>query len=273
MTGILSTFLTHDRGRPLTFGIIADRRRERFDPRTMDLRDLALLAGQNADACAYGKVVVISRQGIFTFQATPDGGTAPVFCGNSTAAAIGCLGSGMQRASVYGVADTPYEITARIDGCAINQTWIVPAASPQESTWRGCRVVFLPALNDYALVCGDLPAGIDPEAARCELLGADPACKLAIISGVGPDAIVEFHNSNGRHGGAPQTGLATIALAMRTVPWLENYFTDGFVTYPSQAGRRRARLPVTLPAAAGTISVEMPTVAVELVPLAMERVA
>ena len=88
-----------------------------------------------------------------------------------------------------------------------------------------------------------------------------------------PDAVVEFHNSNGRHGGAPQTGLATIALATRSVPWLKDLFADGFVTYPSQAGPRQAGLPATSPAAGGRIAVEMPTVAVELVPLAMERVA
>lgn len=273
MTGIVSTFLTHDGGRPLTFGVIADRRHEHVDPRTMDLRDMALLAGRNADACAYGKVVVIGRRGIFTFQATPDGGTAPVFCGNSTAAAIGCVGGGAQRTKVHGVANSPYEVSARIDGGAIAQTWMVPAAAPEERVWRGCRVVFLPALNDYALVFGDLPAGVSPEAARRELLGADPACKLAIVGGSGPDAVVEFHNSNGRHGGAPQTGLATIALATRSVPWLEGFFATGVVTYPSQTGPRQARLPVTSPAAGGRIAVEMPTVSVDLVPLAMERVA
>lgn len=239
----------------------------------MDLRDLALLAGRNAASCAYGKVVVIGRHGISTFQATPDGATAPVFCGNSTAAAIGYLGGGKHRTMVYGVADGPYEVSARIYGATIAQIWLVPAASPEERSWRGCRVVFLPALNDYALVFGELPAGVSPEAARCELLGPDPACKLAIVSGSGPDAVVEFHNSNGRHGGAPQTGLATIALATRSVPWLKDLFADGFVTYPSQAGPRQAGLPATSPAAGGRIAVEMPTVAVELVPLAMERVA
>lgn len=273
MTGIVSTFLTHDGGRPLTSGLIADRRHEHVDPRIMDLRDLALLAGRNADACAFGKVVVVGRHGISTFQATPDGGTAPVFCGNSTAAAIGCLGGVKHRTMVYGVADCPYEVSARIDGGAISQTWMVPAASPEERVWRGSRVVFLPALNDYALVFGELPAGVTPEAARRELLGADPACKLAIVSGSGSGAVVEFHNSNGRHGGVPQTGLATIALATRSVPWLEDYFADGFITYPSQAGQRRARLPDTSAAAGGRIAVEMPTVSVQLDPIAMERVA
>lgn len=273
MTGIVSTFLTHDGGRPLTFGVIADRRHEHVDPGAMDLHDLALLAGRNADACAYGKVVVIGRHGISTFQATPDGGTAPVFCGNSTAAAIGCLRGGRHRTMVHGVADSPYEVSARIDGGAIAQTWMVPAATPRERIWHGCRVLFLPALNDYALVFGDLPTGTSPEAARRALLGADPACKLAIVTGSGPDAVVEFHNSNGRHGGAPQTGLATIALAARSVPWLETFFAGGFVTYPSLAGPRRARLPATSPAAGGRIAVEMPTVSVDLVPVAMERVA
>ncbi len=98
----------------------------------MDLRDLALLAGRNAASCAYGKVVVIGRHGISTFQATPDGATAPVFCGNSTAAAIGYLGGGKHRTMVYGVADGPYEVSARIDGATIAQIWLVPAASPEE---------------------------------------------------------------------------------------------------------------------------------------------
>ena len=237
----------------------------------MDLRGLARLAAANADACAYGKVVVIGRHGISTFQATPDGATAPVFCGNSTAAAIGCLGgAGSLRTRVYGVAVEPYEVDARLDGHAIAQTWTVPAAAPREQAWNGCRVVFLPALNDYALVFGDLPDGIAPEAARRALLGADPACKLAVF---GSDGLVTFHNSNGRHGGAPQTGLATIALATRSVPWLAEVFAAGFVSYPTASGIRRARLPATHAGIGGRIAVDMPTVSVDLAPVAMERVA
>jgi hypothetical protein len=274
LTATISSFLTHDGGRPLTCGIIADHRREDVDPRTMDLRELALLAGRNADACAYGKVVVIGRHGVFTFQATPDGATAPVFCGNSTAAALGSLGAvGSIRTQVHGAAGQPYEVSARVDGGAIAQTWKVPAATPDERAWRGCRVLFLPALNDYALVFGDLPAGTSPEDARRELLGGDPACKLAIVGGGAGDATVTFYNSNGRHGGAPQTGLATIALATRSVPWLADFFPDGVVTYPAAGGPRQAALPATAPAGHGTIAVDMPTVAVDLAPLGMERVA
>ncbi|MEN3973786.1 hypothetical protein [Emcibacter sp. SYSU 3D8] len=270
---MVSTFLTHDSGRPLTAGIIADRRHT-STPDPMDIHSLAQLARPDADACAYGKLVMLDRFGIWTFQATSGGTAARVFCGNSTAAAIASLGgSGIVRTKVHGAAALPCDVAAQIDGAAVSQTWHVPATTPEERSWHGRRVVLVPALNDYALVFGGLPAGLRPESARRELLGDDPACKLAIISGRHGDAIVEFHNANGQHGGAPQTGLATIALAARWVPWLEDCFADGMLSYPTRAGIRRARLPSTTTDTGGRIAVAMPTVSVELKPLIMEQVA
>ncbi|MGE0668971.1 MAG: hypothetical protein AB7O49_20660 [Sphingomonadales bacterium] len=273
MTVRAFNFLTHDGGRPLTCGVIADRRREPVNGAPLDLDGLARLTAAIPGACAYGKVVVIDRHAISTFQATAEGTAAPVFCGNSTAAAIGCMGgSGDLRTRVHGVAGHPYQVHARIDGAVVAQTWLLPAATPRERDWRGRRVVFLPALNDYALVFEGLPEHISPEAARQELLGADPACKLAVV-GAGPEPAVAFYNSNGRHGGAPQTGLATIALAARTVPWLAELFAGGAVSYETADGVRLAALPATSISPGGQVAVELPTVSVDIAPVAMEKVA
>ncbi len=270
MTGPFFTFLTHDGGRPLTRGVVIDRRHEPLDARPIDMRGAALMAAGAVDACAYGKVVVLDQQGISTFQATAEGATAPVFCGNSTAAAIVCLGAADSlRIKLHGVASAPYDVDARITGPLVSQTWMVPPAMAREREWNGLRAVFLPALNDYAIVFGELPDDMPPETARRELLGVDPACKLAVVSHHG---MVSFYNSNGRHGGAPQTGLATIALAKHSVPWLAEIFVEGFVSHRTAAGVLRARLPTTV-RVGDRIAVEMPSVSVDIAPVAMERVA
>jgi hypothetical protein len=253
----------------LTAGVLADLQHHNFDLQTADLPALAKAAVGIPGACAYGKIVVLAKDGIFTFQATTAGDTVPAFCGNSTAAAVSYLGGKAPiRATVHGTAS--YEVSARTRFGVVAQEWLVPAQAVAQRTWRGRQVLLLPTLNDYALVLGELPQGVCPEAVRRELLGA--AGKLAVI-GTGRNPIVEFYNSNGKHGGAPQTGLASIALAARALPWLNASFPDGQLTYLTEDGPRRAPLTAVSESACGRISITMPAVSVSLNPPAMKMVA
>ena len=257
----------------MTYGIVADRRDAVADMTAQEFRDLALGANRDASACAYGKVAIIGPGGISTFQTNVKGDVSPVFCGNSTAAAIGRLGvAGDMVTKVHGVALEPYEVAAHADGDRVTQTWMVPPAPVEERSWRGRTVLLIRALNDYAILLGPLPSGISPEAARRELLGPDHASKLAVIDAAAEIPVVAFYNSNGKHGGAPQTGVATIALAARSVPWLDRLFADGSLTYSMQDGARTCPLPA-MSAAGDRLAVVMPCVAVSLIPLALERVA
>lgn len=267
-------FLTRNDGNPLTFGILVDGRQNGMDLGPAQFRELAAMANSNPGACAFGKIVVLGHDGIFTYQATPSGEVVAVFCGNSTAAAIGYLGvDGAISTKVHGAAGACYDVSAKIDGDAVAQSWVVPSGAVEERSWRGCRVLFLRTMNDYAIVLGALPSNVDPDVARHELLGATHAGKLAVVGGSGAGSVVEFYNSNGRHGAVPQTGIASIALAARAIPWLGDFFPDDHLTYLTGGGPMRARLPEIADTPGGEFSIALPRITVSLTPLAMELVA
>jgi hypothetical protein len=231
------------------------------------------MASRDVGACAYGKIVVIEDHGIRTYQASAGGEAVPVFCGNSTAAALACLGDGDIRTSVHGPTAAPYAVAARIDGDTVAQSWTIPPWRVEQRSWRGCVVLLLACLNRYAIVLGRLPDGEDPEAARRELLGATPAGKLAVIVAGEAEPIVEFYNSNGRHGGAPLTGVLTLALAAHSLPWLSRHFPDGWLAYGDAEARRRIRLPRVAPGACGRAAIDMPQISVRFAPLLAELAA
>lgn len=267
-------FLTQDEGKPRTYGVVVDRRQQDGAHATLDLNDLAMLANDHPGVCAFGKVAVLARDGIHTFQLGRQGENSGVFCGNSTAAALACLHTGEDlRSAVFGMADAPYEVSARMVGGAIAQTWILPACPIEERDWRGRRAVALRALNNYVMVLGDLPQGICPEAARHELLGPGVGGKLAVIADEADAATVHFYNSNGRHGAVPQTGIASIALAAREIGWLGDRFADGFLTYITDGKTQRAALPPVTNGQDGRLQLRMPEIEVVLSPLAQELAA
>jgi len=274
LAGRICTFLTHERGDPLTFGLIADRREADPDSRDAMLRDMAVGAAQNPGACAYGKIVLIEPQGICTFQATTGGDVVPAFCGNSTAAALSLLGDGCEKsARVYGTAPMPYDITASVTGEEVMQCWTVPPTSTEERVWRGLPVLLTSILNDYAIVIGRLPLDVSAGMAREELLGAGTAGKLAVVRESESGTIVEFYNTNGRHGAVPQTGAATISLAIRSKPWLGDHFSNGRVTYLTANGRRTTDLPVVSETRCGRLAIALPTISVRLDPMKVQLVA
>ncbi len=267
-------FLTHEGGQPLTFGLIVDRRADSSAIAAQGLGELADSANRHPDACAFGKIAVLTREGIFTFQALSEGETVPVFCGNSTAAAIKCLSDSSEiHAALHGMAGISYRARARIEGNTVTQTWTLPREAAEKLEWRGCRVLRLRTLNDYAIVLGRLPEGVDPNAARIELLGPCAAGKLAIVDLSVDGPIVEFHNSNGMHGAVPQTGLATIALAARSTGWLRDIFSNGRIRYRTRTGPRQMSMPGIAQDASGGLALSMRGIAVSLTPLITELAA
>jgi hypothetical protein len=264
----LHSFLTHCGGTPRTYGLVVDRRWECSEQAIRGLGELGGLANDHPGACAFGKIVVLAAEGVLTFQATAAGKVWPAFCGNSTAAAIACLGGRRHRQiTLHGVGSGPYKVSARLAGNAILQTWFLPPSNISERRWRGRAVAFLQALNSYAIVRGDLPDGMSPEAARRELLGPCDNGKLAVISSSGEGTIVRFYNSNGRHGAVPQTGVASIALAARSFGWLGECFADGHIRYANGDDIRRERLPLVAEGRSGSLSVTLAAIEVRLSPL------
>ena len=121
-------FLTQDEGKPRTYGVVVDQRQQEGGRTTFDLKDLANLANDHPGVCAFGKVAVLTREGIHTFQVGLQGENSGVFCGNSTAAALACLNNGGElRSALFGMAQAPYEVSAQMIDGAIAQTWTLPA--------------------------------------------------------------------------------------------------------------------------------------------------
>lgn len=251
MAHIQASFTTFVGERPHTRGVVIDRR----NAAELQPPEFAALAGaaHRPEAIAFGKIAVVRGDGIAVVQTNLSGASAPVFCGNATAAALSFLcKDGSYRSNVV-AGDKTYEVRARINARGVTQTWMLPRTRVIERSWRERRVLLVDALNPYALIIGTLPDGIAPEAARHELLGDTLAAKLAVIT----QHTIEFYNTNGRHGAAPQTGIASMALAARLVPW----FAEQMLGMPS--------LPAITEMKDGRLAIAMPSVMVELKSLAL----
>ena len=253
---IQACFTTFVGDRPHTCGVVLDRREAVHTISQAELNAFAA-AAHRPDARAFGKIAVLRQDGIAVYQAGPTDSTAPVFCGNATAAALRFMRDNGSLSSTIVGAGANHEARARVSASSVAQSWLVPVPVVEERIWRDQRVLLLDTLNSYALIVGRLPEGVDADAARHDLVGAGLATKLAVIS----PHMIEFYNANGRHGAAPQTGLATMALAARAVPW----FAELLLGMPS--------LPPITQTKDGRLAIEMPAVTVELRELALPQAA
>jgi hypothetical protein len=262
-------FLTFEAGSPRTSGLVVDRRGREARLSDEDICKFCAAVDVRSGVSAFGKVALLTDNGIETFQVTAQGGLTPVFCGNSTAAVISHIGLDLPKPlSVRGPACEPYEVTARIADGAVLQTWAVLDSVPTELVWNGRRAVLLHCLNDYAIIEGPLPERYTPEQARRELLGPGAGGKLAVVHGSQSRPEVEFHNSNGRHGAAPQTGLASIALAARRSSWLADCFSGGMISFRAHGEQQHAALPAIVTLPSGQLQFDMSAIQVALSPVA-----
>lgn len=267
LTDTIHQFLTFENSSPRTSGLVVDRRGRDKRLTEEDVQILRMAADGGQSVCAFGKIALLTEDGIETFQVTGEGKLTAAFCGNSTAAAIAYSGGLPGTVCVKGPSCEPYEVTARIADGAVHQTWLVPDSPAMNLVWNGCRTILLNCLNDYAIIEGSLPERITPEQARRELFGDQTGAKVAIVQGAQSRPEVEFYNSNGRHGAAPQTGLASIALAARHGGWLADRFSSGMVSFQADGETRCVALPTIFEKSTQRLLFEMSPIRVTLSPV------
>jgi hypothetical protein len=95
--------------------------------------------------------------------------------------------------------------------------------------WRALRV--RGPLNHYLVI--DAPADYDPRPTLAAALGDDSlAARAAVITRGAGSSRVRFYSVERAHGGAPQTGLVTLALAARQVRWVRDVLAGSAVEHP-----------------------------------------
>ena len=256
-------FQTCSGGTPRTCGVILKANETNF-PIHGDLAWAKHWAHHNPGAAAGGKIVLLGpNNDLRVFQSDRRGPIKSVWCGNATAAAV--LYSGTSCFTVHGPNEKGYEIKAVTNGLTVAQYWIVDETDVKSIRWRDMRVVLLDSLNKYAIIEGPL-VDAEPEEARRELVGEGPDAKLAVLSPGSDVAEACFYNAGGLHGAAPQTGLASLAIAASR-SWLGELIPDLRVVYYTKNKRIYEKLPSIDSAGHKLLRIGMPDVQVELSPV------
>jgi hypothetical protein len=224
---------------------------------------LAPLAYHNPAATAAGKVAAIVGREVQVFQVQPGRRAACAWCGNAIAAAAQNLGRNHITFSALGPGGARAEVEALVAGFQVHQAWTMPPARARDVSAWGMQAAMIAALNDYAIVLGPLPAPEEADLLRQRLAGKSVAAKLVVVTPAEAAPLVTFYNANGRHGAAPLTGLATLALATRDLPWLRAAIGDGHVIYETRAGLRLEPLPLIDEVAGGRVQFSLPPVSVQ----------
>jgi len=252
-----------------TCGVVVGRPgRRAIDLHGLDLNLLTAAAAGSPDAAAKGKLVLLGDNGVAVFQTKPGARPELAWCGNGSAAVALVLGRGRADFDAFGPEGKVIRVAQTLAGASVQQAWTLRDFSMVEVGWLGRPAVRCSGLNTYAVVVGPLPAGVTPDEARRAIAGPGLGAKLVVVM---PSATgvphVAFHNAHGRHGAAPTTGVATLAILARRSPLVGGVISGGAVTYDTKAGTTEAPLPDILIEPAGTISVVMPSVDVQLSPL------
>lgn len=266
-------FQTVVAGVPRTSGVLINLLDFDVDPPIvkggMHLLGLALPDLQLAHTAAYGKLAVLTKRYIAVFQEATGEAPVPVWCGNATAAGLltKYRQDGHKRTvcmQVHGRSAT-LRVKGRVEDDQVEQDWLVQTPVVSEFNWRGKRGARIDALNPYAFIEGPLPPQLTGEQARRELVGDGLDAKLAIINPVTTVPAVTFFNSNGQHGAAPQTGLASMAITALYVEWFARLIESG-IEFQTRVGPRIERLPKVRLEGKGSVSVQMPATRVVMHP-------
>lgn len=263
---VVNLFQTVVAGEPRTCGVLCTATSTACAAAT-PYEVLAPLAHHNPASAAGGKVAVLVGREVQVFQVQRDRPAARAWCGNAVAAAAMSFGRQHINLMVLGPNETMAEVEARVSGAKVRQTWTLPVSEARDLRWRGTRAAVITALNDYAIVLGPIAGAEDAELLRRRMAGDGLTAKLVVVTPGEGATFVEFFNSNGRHGAIPLTGLATLALAERDLPWLREALGAGRVAYRTPGGVRVETLPAIEPVAAGRVRFALPGVEVRTFPL------
>lgn len=273
LDGLRRPFLFHtgQRGALRTFGVLLYQPRHSADDLpAADVAFYARAALARPDAAARGKVAVLAADGLLVLQADAHGGLRPALCGNATAAAVLMLPQ--PRGQLTLIAPNGSRCIAEFSrsGGFVTQNWLIAAPTVAAFTWRGRTCVRIEGLNSYVVVTGDLPDDLPPEDCMAELTSGRPNAKMAVLARGATRAEVVFYNTSGRHGAAPFTGLANLAIAARVVPEVTRELNGPTVTFQTAQGPETRPMPRIEPAPGGFLRVALPKVEARLTPLLRE---
>jgi hypothetical protein len=235
--------------------------------------------------CARGKVAVVSRRRggaeAVCWQVADDRSEAHVVgCCNAAAAVAALCADGSERSAVRLRMTVPGPSPVRVEAAVrrapggdrvVHQVWdAVPALRPLPRRVLGRRgAVVVGPFNDYLVLesdAADLASFSGSDAARAwrEVEGERSPLRARVavvaLAAEGDAPRARFFTCGGRaHPSAPLTGLAVLALAARSLAWLD---LRGATHVASEAGPMP--LPLALEAADGTSRVEFPGVVVAL---------
>lgn len=227
----------------------------------------AQLALSRSDAAARGKLAFYDACELSVLQVSPHGDLTPAFCGNAAAAVVLAQGRPTGRMRLATPGSGQVSVDYHRDGNSVTQDWLIPSMSVEDFTWRGRRVFRVKGMNVYNIVVGGLPVGVSAETCRVQLAAGHPNAKLAVL-GDGPECChVAFYNASGRHGAAPMTGLASLAVVASASPAFAAHLGELTVTYQTAAGEETFKLPEIGTAEDGRLRVAMPHVDAFLSPL------
>jgi hypothetical protein len=212
-------------------------------------------------------MLMIGGDGTAVFQTKPGIGPALVWCANGTAPIAVLARDHHKDVTLFGPDGARACLTQSVDGVSVAQRWTLATPAVTEIGWQGLIALRSEGLNRYVVLPGPLPEGITPEIARHALAGVGLGAKLVILTPLACDIPhIAFHNSHGRHGAAPGTGLAVLALLTHLSPRIEALIPRRLVSYDSKAGRVVTALPHIVLNGDGTVSIDMPVVHVMLSP-------
>lgn len=265
----LYSFETRRHGAVRTFGVILRRLPNAplaLRPREADT--CARLALARTDAAARGKVALLGRAEVCVLQAGLRGALRPALCGNAVAASALALDvpEGRLRITTNDARDLAVEFHRASN--TINQSWLVPGMSVEEFTWRGRLCFRVSGLNSYTLMTGGLPVGITAETCWMQTAMGQPNAKFAVFGQDAGQNHVAFYNVSGRHGAAPMTGLASVAIAARASRRFAAILGGQEVTYQAAGGIETVALPEIGHAMDGRLRIDLPRVDAFVTPLA-----
>ena len=197
-------------------------------------------------AAAKGKVFFITinaENGIFDNNCFQVKGNVAkeVFCGNSTAASSAVICRFLHKNSKIKFKYHCEGVCLDISASAIlnerlvniSQVWEtnISQAILQEIKIEDKDAVKFNLFNDYIFLKG--PVDNLERLIKNEVLTGDINKKLAIIYPGEDLPHVQFYNCNGLHGAAPQTGLASLAILINKVEWINEIFKNKKLSTPS----------------------------------------
>lgn len=265
------TFETKKRGALRTAGVIVRRSQNAaLTLRPGEAEACARVALARKDAAARGKVALLGATEVCVLQAGQRGALRTALCGNAVAAAALVLNvpEGRLRLNTTDARDLTVEFHR--SSSSIDQSWLVPGMTVAEFTWRNRRCFRVAGLNSYTLMTGGLPVGMTAETCWKQTANGQPNAKLAVFGQEAGQNHVVFYNASGRHGAAPMTGLASVAVAAHASRRFAAILGGQDITYQTAGDLETVNLPEIGYAKDGRLRIDMPRIDAFVTPLAQE---